>query len=357
MREFDKNPYVFNCQNGTLNLSSGAFAPHSPDDLLTKMSGVRYDPDARCERWETFIDEVMSGDRDKARFLQKALGYALTGDTALECMFILFGPTTRNGKGTCMETYLEMMGDYGVSTRPETIGIRTGNNGSTPTEDIARLAGARFANVSEPDRKLVLNASLVKSMVGNDTLNARNLYENSFDFKPQFKLFVNCNHLPTVTDTTVFSSGRIKIIPFDRHFEEHEQDLSLKAFLRNPENLSGVFNWCVEGCRLMRETGLEMPQSVKDATAQYAHVSDKTKLFIEDVLDIDMKYETPTAEVYAKYRDWCQENGYFPESARNLNAALQEDARLKVERKRPERGGDKTTVLLGARLNGDISLF
>jgi putative DNA primase/helicase len=189
MSEFDKDIYLLNCQNGTLNLQNGSFYPHKASDYITKIAGVRYDPAAKCERWDAFVDEVMSGDNEKAEFLQKSLGYALTGDTRYETMFILFGATTRNGKGTSMETFLRICGDYGKTCRPETIGMKVNNSSSAPSEDVARLAGARFVNISEPDKKLTLSAALLKTLTGNDTINARFLHENSFDFKPQFKIF------------------------------------------------------------------------------------------------------------------------------------------------------------------------
>ncbi len=255
MTEFDVDPYLFNCQNGTLHLKTKEFLPHDANDKLTKISDVIYDPSARCERFETFVDEIMSSDRERADFLQRSLGYALSGDTRFECLFILYGATTRNGKGTLMESVLNVMGDYGNTVRPETISMKQNVSSQNPTEDIARLAGIRFANISEPSKGLLLNAAQVKSMTGNDTLNARFLHENSFDFRPQFKIFMNTNYLPVITDITLFSSGRILIIPFERHFEETEQDKTLKPLFRQPENQSAILNWLLEGYRRLESEG------------------------------------------------------------------------------------------------------
>ncbi len=129
----------------------------------------------------------MEGDADKA-VSQKALGYALTGDTSHECFLILYGPKSRNGKGTCMETFMRLMGDYGRTAKPDTIAQKQTANGSGPSEDIARLAGARFVNIPEPDKRMNLSAALVKTLTGNDTITARFLNENSFEYRPQFKL-------------------------------------------------------------------------------------------------------------------------------------------------------------------------
>lgn len=290
----------------------------------------------------------MSGDREKAEFFQKSLGYALTGDTRHEAMFILFGATTRNGKGTSMETFLRICGDYGRTCRPETIGMKQNNSGSAPSEDVARLAGARFVNISEPDKRLTLSAALLKTLTGSDTVNARFLHENSFDFKPQFKIFTNTNYLPTVTDLTLLTSGRVKIIPFERHFEEFERDLGLKDEFFQRKNLSGILNWALEGYAKLRRSGLDMPQSVKDATLAYHRENDKVGLFIEERLIEDGSCEERTSDIYYAYQSWCRENGYFPENARNFKTALANVG--EIVRKRPRNGGEKTTVFVGYKL-------
>ena len=346
--DFDSDPYVFNCHNGTLHLDTMTFTPHNPEDRLTKISPVDYDPSARCDRFLTFVNEVTSGDTDKARFLQKMLGYGMSGDTRYECLFILYGATTRNGKGTLCESVLKVLGTYGCTARPETLSIKTNANSHNPSEDIARLAGVRFANISEPGKGMVLNAAQVKSMTGNDTLNARFLHENSFDFIPQFKLYINTNYLPVINDMTLFSSGRVVTIPFERHFEESEQDKSLKAEFRKPENQSAILNWLVEGYRLLMEEGMKLPETVIAATDAYREDSDKVWQFVQERLDEAPAMEVRTSEVYDSYRGWCAENGCHPENSRNFNQALRSFAT--VVRRRPKRGGGATTLLLGYRV-------
>lgn len=355
MARFDQDKYLFNVQNGTVDLRDGGFCEHRPDDLLTKCAAVSFDPSARCERWTRFIREVMCGDVEKADYFQKALGYSLTGDTRYECLFIIYGKTTRNGKSSALETILTMLGDYGRTSRPETVAARQFANSSGPSEDIARLAGVRFVNINELDRKLSLSASTVKSLTGNDSICARYLNENSFTFKPAFKLFINTNHLPVISDMTLFTSGRLKIIPFDRHFSEAEQDRSLKATLAQSENLSGILNWCLEGWRRLCDEGFVMPASIRQATEDYHNDSDKLALFMEDMLIKDDHGEVRTAAVYEVFANWCHDNGYCAESKRSLNAMLQSVAA--VERKRPKSGGDKTTLLLGYHLKPGVTVF
>ena len=348
---FDVDPYVFNCKNGTLRLDTMTFSPHDPDDFLTKISDVTYDPEARCERFERFIGEITE-DVQKARFLQKALGYGLSGDTQFECMFIMYGATTRNGKGTLCESVLKVLGKYGCTSRPETLSVKINPNSTAPSEDIARLAGIRFVNISEPGKGLVLNAAQVKTMTGNDTINARFLRENSFDYKPQFKLYVNTNYLPTVTDMTLFSGGRVMIIPFDRHFDEGEQDRTLKREFAKPENRSAILNWLIEGYCLLQKEGLEQPEAVQKATEGYRDESDKIKCFADDCLAQDDTQEVRTSSVYQRYKDWCYDSGQHCENMRNFNQALRTFAEIK--RKRPKNGGAPSTFLMGYRLITDF---
>ena len=168
MKHYDRDIYLFNCQNGTLDLRTMEFREHRPDDYLTKVSPVIYDPKADCPRWRTFITEIMQGDKARADYLQKAIGYALTGDTRMECLFILYGPTSRNGKGTTMESILRIMGEYGKNADPTMLQAKFNAQSGGPSEEIARLAGSRFVNISEPEKKITLDAALTKRLTGND---------------------------------------------------------------------------------------------------------------------------------------------------------------------------------------------
>ena len=350
MSEFDRDPYILNCANGTLHLDTMEFTEHRPEDRLTKSTGVFYDPDVRCKRFEEFINEIMSGDREKARFLQKALGYGISGDTRYECLFILHGATSRNGKGTLCESIVRVVGSYGCTVQPETISDSKYTNSHNPSEDIARLAGIRFANIAEPKKGMVLNAAKVKSMTGNDTINARFLHENSFDFRPQFKIVINTNHLPVINDMTLFQSGRIIIIPFNRHFEDDEQDKTLKDEFFKQENQTAILNWLVEGYRMLRQEGLVQPEAVKAATAEYSHDSDKIRQFVEERLEEKEGHELRTSDVHGAYKDWCMQNNFGAENIKNFNQALRSFAQ--VVRKRPKAGGGATTMLLGYRIIG-----
>ena len=347
MDAFDRDKYCFNCHNGTIDLKTLDFRPHSPSDLLTKMTEVDYDPSATCPRWLSFMDEVFEGDVDRIRYLQKAIGYAMSGDTRLECMFILYGPTSRNGKGTTMETVLRILGEYGRTAKPDMLSKKAFADSSGPSEDVARLNGARMVNVSEPEKSMVIDASLTKQMTGNNTLTARYLRENSFEFQPQFKLFIDTNHLPQISDMTLFESDRIRIIPFNRHFTESERDIDLKLFFAEPANLSGILNWCLEGFKLYQKEGLKMPDSVASATADYRDQSDRLAMFTKQCLKREAGQELRSSAIYTRYKDWCSDNGFKYENAANFKKKM-ETAGFVYQRRRPwneNEGTEKTTMV------------
>ena len=247
-----------------------------------------------------------------------------------------------------METFLTIMGDYGRTANPDMLATKFNDSSSSsgPSEDVARLAGARFVNISEPEKKVTLNSALTKRLTGNDTITARYLHENSIEFRPSFKIFINTNHLPNITDMTLFQSGRIKIIPFNRHFEEDEQDKGLKKRFTEESNMSAIFNWILDGYVLYTLEGLEMPKSVIEATSEYNRESDRFGQFADECLVVGEILEVRTAAVYARYQIWCSENGYKPESVRGLNQAL--GSRYSIVRKRPVDGsGGPTPIVVG----------
>lgn len=352
---FDSKDYLLNCPNGTLDMRIGQFREHRSEDYITQLAGVSYDPAATSPRWEQFMREITCGDEQLARFIQKALGYALTGDTRYECFFLLYGATTRNGKGTLCETFMRLMGDYGCSANPESLATRNYNDSRAPSEDIARLAGKRFANFSEPSKKMVLSVDMVKKLTGSssETVTARFLGENSFSFKPRFKIFMDTNHLPTVTDATLFSSDRVNVIPFNRHFAEHERDASLKAKLTAPESLSGILNWCLEGLRLLRSEKLQPPAAVKAATRSYEEDTDRIGQFISETLVSASDGEVEAQIVHQLYQDWCNRSGCYAEGFPEFKKTL-ETAGIRTKRKRPKGGkanDGKRCFVLGYTLN------
>ena len=322
--DLDKDLDLLNLQNGTLNLKTFEFREHRATDLISKIANVSYDPNIKSELWLRFINEVMQGDTEKLEYLQKAIGYGITADTSLETCFILYGATTRNGKSTLVETIMHMLGGssgYAMQMKPESLAQKQNNDSRQANGDIARLAGARFLNVSEPPKKMIFDAALLKTLLGRDSIVARHLHEREFEFVPEFKLFMNTNYLPLIQDDTLFSSGRINVISFERHFEQHEQDKSLKNKLRRPENLSGILNWCLDGLRKFHTEGLKLTKTIIEATADYRQESDKVGKFIAECLE-PASENMMAGTAYEVYEQWCRACGYGCENQGNFFAEL-----------------------------------
>ncbi|MCM1325246.1 MAG: phage/plasmid primase, P4 family [Bacteroidales bacterium] len=321
--QLDVNDYLLNVQNGTLDLSKDnpKFMQHSPDMLLSKICNAEYNPAADCREWKKFLVEIMQDDKEKILYLQKIAGLSLTGNTEQETAFILYGSTTRNGKSTFCETLIHLLGDYALTMKPESLAIKQNLDSRQASGDIARLAGCRFCNASEPPKRMLFDTALLKSLLGRDSITARHLHQREFSFVPKFKLLINTNYLPTITDDTVFSSGRINVISFDRHFEPQEQDKDLKNRLRDKQELSGILNWCIEGLQLYRQQGLEPPQAVQTATNTYRTDSDKIGNFINECL-IKTGRNSKAKDIYEAYTKWCEDNGYGCENKGNFFAEL-----------------------------------
>lgn len=307
--DFDAKLNLLNCQNYTIDLNTGKPIEHNPDDLITKVAPAMFKPDAKYPRWDNFALEIMDNDVETAKYLQKSLGYGTTGETNQECMFVFYGPTTRNGKGTLMESIMNVLGDYSLNMQPDSLAKRKRYNGSTATSDIARNVGVRLVSVNEPAEDMVLDAAIVKQLTGSDTVTTRFLYGNSFDFRPQFKIYMSTNHLPTVTDDTIFSSGRVKVILFNRHFKEGEQERNLKSLFRTEESKSAILNWLLEGLKMYKDEGLETPESVKTATLSYRNETDTVSLFIKEATNENANAETKkTSDIYKIYVKWCSDS-------------------------------------------------
>lgn len=322
LQDLDAIKDVINLKNGTLDLNTFELYAHKPEDLLTKVCNAEYKPEAKCDRWLSFIDEVMQGDKEKGKYLQKAVGSMLTGEATDAKMFILYGATTRNGKGTFISTISHVMGGYAVSVNPETLAQKKNADGSKASPDIARLAGCRFASASEPKKNMQFDEVLIKQLTGGDKITARELYQDPFEFIPQFTLFMDCNYTPDIRDDTLFTSERIKVITFDRHFEESEQDKNLKKELQKPENAAGILNWMLEGLKLYRDEGLVAPECVRTATEAYRAENDKVQQFITENMIKEKDGKTTLKDLYERYRPFCENEGVYPESNQHFKRAL-----------------------------------
>lgn len=319
--ELDTQENLLNCQNCVVNLDTLETMPHSPDLLMSKIINADFNPTASSEDFEQFFDEIMCSNEEKKKYVQKICGYALTGTNELEECYMFYGATTRNGKSTLLDTFGYLCGDYALNIAPDTLASKP-RDSKTASGDIARLNGCRFLHMGEPPKRMVFDVALLKSLTGRDKITARHLHEREFEFVPVFKLIINTNYLPVVNDDTLFSSGRINVVSFDRHFNEEEQDKTLKKRLRSSENLSGLLNWCLMGLSLYRKEGLTPPPCVRSSTESYRADSDKMGRFIADCLEKNESVSVTAGEVYKLYKSWCSANGFGVENKGNFFAEL-----------------------------------
>jgi putative DNA primase/helicase len=256
---FDNNPWVLNLANGTLELDSGRFRENRAEELLTKIAGPEYQADAACPRWQRFLEQVFRPHPDVIPFIQRAVGYSLTGDTREECVFVLAG-TGRNGKSTFLGVLHQLLRDYGGVAEIETfLSVR----GGTLREDIADMRGRRLVSAQEPLMNGAFAESRLKWVSGGDRLRARRLYEHAIEFQPTHKLWLAVNRVPRLRSDDLAAWSRLRIVPFDVSFQ-HRANRDLKSELQS--ELSGILQWALRGCLLWRQNGLGSAASVEEAT-------------------------------------------------------------------------------------------
>lgn len=323
--KFDNNPYLINCKNGTYDLKKKIFRGHDWQDYLTMQTNFEYylsiGQPKRCKRWETFIDEIMQGNEVKKNYLQRALGYSILGSSNEECMFICYGKTTRNGKSTLLDAIQHLLGDYSCVS-PVSIICRssTSKNADMASPTLANLKGKRFVTMAESSQYGKLDEETIKQLTGGEEITARALYENTISYKPQFTLWLSCNDLPSVQDKSVFASDRLRVIAFDKHFDESTRDKNLKELFRDSENMKGIFLWLLDGYYDYVKNGLNMPTEIKKVVEEYERDNDLVLQFLEDTCIKDENAQVNQKDLYDYYKSWCKKNGYLPFSAKRFNA-------------------------------------
>jgi len=319
--ELDKEDFLLNCKNCVLDLSGDkpTILKHSADLLLSKVCNASYEPAAQCPLWKKTISEIMEDDVGKIKYLQKVFGVSLTGCTAEEELYFFFGGSTGNGKSTVCESALFILADYGAIISPETLAVKQNKDSRTASPDIAKLAGARLVIASEPPKRMIFDTSLVKTLTGRDRVTAGFLHQNEFSFTPEFKLILNTNYLPTITDNTIFKSGRVRVVSFNKHFGEREQNKKLKDDLKAES--AGILNWMIEGLYLYRREGLTPPAAVQGSTEEYESDSDKIGRFVSECL-VKSDKNVSAKTVYETYLKWCSASGCGIENKGNFFTEL-----------------------------------
>jgi putative DNA primase/helicase len=319
VEDLDSDRMLFNVANGTLDLRTGELRPHDPTQLITKVSAVDYDPHAECPAWIKFLDDITAGDLGLIAYLQRAIGYTLTGDTCEHVFFMLYGSGT-NGKSTFIEAIRNVFGDYAKTSAFTT--FMQQQSPSAPRNDLAALAGARLVTASESDDGNIVAEAFLKQVTGGDKVTARFLRQEHFEFTPHFKLWLCTNHKPNIRGTDNGIWRRIKPIPFAVKIADEKIDRGL------PERLgaeaAGILAWAVEGLKEYRARGLDEPACIKDATNEYRGDEDPVGKFLLTQCTMRPLAKVKSLALYDAFKKWAGNNGERMIDQRRFSRSLTE---------------------------------
>ncbi|MFR6290248.1 MAG: phage/plasmid primase, P4 family [Peptococcaceae bacterium] len=336
-QEFDRDIWQINVQNGMLNLQSGSLAEHNSDQFLSKVTNTEYSDKMDCPQWRVFLEQIFDHDQEMIRYIQKAVGYSLTGSTQEQCMFFCVG-NGRNGKSTFLDTISDILGDYACNIQPETIMVKPYNG--TANSDIARLRGARFVTTVEPNEGCRLNEGLIKQLTGGDKVTARFQYGHEFEYTPEFKIWMGTNHKPIIRGRDEGIWRRLHLIPFHVQIPENEVDKTLKYKLKR--EYMAILNWAVEGALLWQREGLKKPKAVAAAVNEYKSEMDVVAIFLEECTERGPG-DVRAAELYQVYREWAKENGQYVMSSTKFGLEIS-------KRYNKHKNGSGCMVYMGLRV-------
>lgn len=316
--ELDKDRFLMGVKNGVLDLKTGTLLAPRPEQYITRRTEVPYYPDATCPTWERFMLDVFKGDDELVEYVQRVIGYALTGDIREQYIWFAYGSGS-NGKGTFMEVVGDLMGEYASSILFNSL-MAGGENDKN--DDIAGLRGKRFIFASESEKGKKLNEARVKKMTGGDTQRARHLYGEWFEFLPEWKIWVMTNHRPKIGGTDRGIWRRMRLIPFTASFEG-APDLLMPEKLRS--ELPGILAWAVAGCLKWQQYGLGLPWAVAEATEEYRREEDVLGTFLTDRTVKDPSLHVMAGTLYDVYREWAKASGIdHPATLQAFKKALEE---------------------------------
>lgn len=304
--EMDRAGNAFNVRNCLISLKTGKTAEHDKKYMISKLAPVTYDKNAKCPRWDRFIEEITCGDKSLQLYLQRMIGYCMTAYTKEQCMFFLYGNGS-NGKSVFVDTIAYMLGEYAASCQPETVMMRDRNN--TARGDLARLKGARMVVTSEPNDGCRLDEGIVKQMTGGteNKLTARFLYGREFEFSPEFKIVMSTNYKPVIKGTDNGIWRRVRLIPFTAEFTKENRDPQLTEKLRR--ELPGILNWAIAGAVGWCKEGLPPCAIIDEAGQEYRSEMDRVQQFLDDCTTRSESSSTQASTLYKCYKAWCSEQG------------------------------------------------
>ena len=316
-RSFDSDQLILNVANGTIDLRTGKLRPHDHSDLITKVVPVTYNPDATCPTFTQFLSQALKGDVDLISYVQKAVGYSLTGMMGEQVFFFPFGPSN-SGKSTFVNLMRDMLGDYGLHTPTETLMAKQ-HEGNTA--DLARLQGARMVTAVEVNWNRQIDEARVKALTGGDPITARHLYQGFFQFQPVCKIWLVANDLPGVRGTAEAFWRRVHLIPFDVVIPVAERDQTLVQRLKS--EAEGILAWAVRGSLAWQREGLSAPDAIRQGLKHWQNKADHVTRFCNEELIRDHGNFLTSHDLNQHYRSWCERHGEHPLDARKLKAALE----------------------------------
>jgi P4 family phage/plasmid primase-like protien len=300
--DFEQQPHLFNCANGTVDLNTGEFRQHDPNDLLLKQSPVNYDPHARCPQWEKFLLEVQDGDKEMVDYLQRCDGYSLSAECGEQCMFIPYG-TGGTGKGTYLTVKGRVLGTYAATADPEMFIEKRGDSGQ-PFE-MAGLEGVRVLLAVETDDGKRLAEAKVKRMTGNDSrIRACRKHKDHYDFTPVWKVWLATNYRPNVRGTDDAIWDRPKLIPFDVRFRNQPNEVKNLAD-KLLEESSGILNWLLAGYQEWKSGGLRHPEKVSMLVREWRDNEDFMARFLDECVEEGQHVEP--RKLYERFRTWAED--------------------------------------------------
>lgn len=339
--EFDRNPWLLNLQNGTVDLTDGTFREANREDLITQVGGTWYDPHARCDRWFLPFLKTILPDPEVQEFIRRMMAYCLTGVVNNpRALFILCGRGL-NGKTTLIETLKRLLGTYAWTTPVETLLAR--NQNQIPN-DIAALKGRRMVTASETEEGGKLSFSKLKRMSGGSVLVGRKMRGEFEEFEPTFKLILDTNHAPDTSKADQAFFDRLKLVPFPVRVSEPDPYMKEKLC----SELPGILNWILapEGLAAWRDHGIGDAGAITEAAQTLRAEHDRVGRFLDEYYVLDATAHVTLAAVHKHYLAVMQENNEKALGKTNFGSALRERGY------RAERLGDKsgTWAWCGLRL-------
>lgn len=317
-QDVDIDPYLLNCQNGTLDLHTMRLKPHDPADMITKITGASFNPNAEGRVWEPFLASSLP-DPDVREFLQRYAGVALIGKVVEQVMVIATG-VGRNGKGVIARSIARALGDYAVTASSDMLTVgRRGYKSAGELSAIMSLRGARWADMSELDSDARMNESLMKTLTGGDVITAKLMGKDFVEFQPSHSFYLMTNSLPAMDAESEASWGRVRVIPFDVSFLGRE-DVTLED--RISLELEAVLAWAVQGLVSYQLLGLTAPKAVLVADELYRQSNDPAGRFISEECVLSQEASVTSAELFSAYNEWASSNGEKMLSMKSFGAAL-----------------------------------